>query len=308
MIILLLSCVILILAIVLLFLIFRLNKNSRDLLLHQRIDSLKEELNKNFVATHLEASKNLLGEFSRLYEKLGHLDRETTEILNLSKSFVDILKPTKSRGLVGESILENLLTDILPAETVLKQHTFRNGKKVDFAIKLKEGLIPIDAKFSLEAFRNYLEAPAQDKEKQRKLCIESLKTRVEETHQYIQPAEGTLEFSLMYVPSEALYYFLITETELLEYAHRLRVFIVGPNSFYVYLKTLLIGLGALKVEERAKQLYAGLKGLEIEMAKLTQDYTILGSHLRNAGSKYEEVYKKIEGLNLKLTYLNKQEQ
>ncbi|MCM8787890.1 MAG: DNA recombination protein RmuC, partial [Candidatus Omnitrophica bacterium] len=283
-----------------LFLVFRLSNTKHDLLLHQKIDDLKDNFTKSIFLNQTEVSKNLLSEFSKLYEKIGSLDRESNEILNLTRSFYDIFKPNKRRGILGESILENLIKDVLPQEVIFPQYTFRNGKKVDFAIKLKEGIIPIDAKFSLDVFKNYLEAAESEKEKYKKIFIDSLKARIDETSNYILPDEKTLDFSLMYLPSEALYYFIITETSLLEYAQKKKVFIVGPNTFYAYLKTILIGFEALKIEEKAKEIYNNLARLNDEVVRLFQDYVILGTHLRNASLKYEEVRKKVEILSGKI--------
>ncbi|MCM8831614.1 MAG: DNA recombination protein RmuC [Candidatus Omnitrophica bacterium] len=289
-----------------LILIFKLSSTRTDFLLHQKIDALKDTFTKNIFDIQVEASKNLLSEFSKLYEKIGNLSKESNEILVLTKSFYDILKPTKTRGILGEFILENLIKDVLPKEVVFSQYVFKNGKKVDFVIKLQEGLLPIDAKFSLEVFKNYLTASDEEKERYKKVLSDSIKLRIDETSTYILPDEGTLDFSLMYVPSEALYYFIINETSLLEYAHKKKVFIVGPNTFYVYLKTIFIGFKALKIEEKAKEIYDNLNRLNEETVKLFQDYTVLGTHLRNASLKYDEVRKRLELLSGKILNIVKE--
>jgi DNA recombination protein RmuC len=303
-----LPIILVILLIIIVILIFKVGRTKEDLLLHQKIDSLKDEFTKNVLQVQSETSKNLLGELSKLYEKIGSLDRESNEILNLTKSFHDILKPTKTRGIFGESILDSIIKDVLPQEAVLSQYVFRNGKKVDFAIKLPQGLVPIDAKFSLDTFKNYLEAPQSERERKKKIFSDSIKDRIEETGSYIFPDEGTTDFSLMYIPSEAVYYFIITETVLLEFAHQKRVFIVGPNTLYAYLKTILIGFQALKVEARAKEIYNSLRRLDEEIKALLGDYTTLGTHLRNAVAKYDEVRKEIEGLSIKLASISKKEE
>jgi DNA recombination protein RmuC len=104
----------------------------------------------------------------------------------------------------------------------------------------------------------------------------------------------------MYVPSEAVYYFLITETDILDYAHKKKVFLVGPNNFYVYLNTILIGLRALKIEKRSKEVYNLLEKLIKDLEVIQQDYFTLGGHLKNAFLKFEEIRKKLESFNLQL--------
>jgi DNA recombination protein RmuC len=298
-----------VLLIIFLIFIFKATRTKDNLLLHQKIDSLREELTKNILQSQsdfLKTSQTISEELTKLYEKIGSLNRDSTEILKFTKSFYDILKPTKTRGILGETILENLIKDILPKDIVSSQFSFRNGKKVDFLIKLPQGCVPIDAKFSLETFKNYMESSPEDKEKYKKIFVDSVKRRIEESASYIFPNEGTTDFSLMYVPSEAVYYTIITDTSLLDYAHQKKVFIVGPNNLYVYLKTILIGFQALKIEKRAKQIYATLKSLDVQVSGLLQDYSILGNHLKNAFAKYEDVRRKIENFSLKLTNMSKE--
>jgi len=295
--------VIIVLLIIIFIILLKKNAGVQDDLLHQKIDYLKDEFTKNILQSQtnsLEVSKNLLGELSKLYEKIGNLDRDNSQILNLTRSFHDILKPTKARGVVGEVILEALIRDILPADVILTQYTFRNGKKVDFAIKLPQGLVPIDAKFSLDTFKSYIEAQETDREKLKKSFFDGVKKRVDETSTYIFTDEGTTDFCLMYVPSEAVYYSIVTETSMLDYAHAKRVFVVGPSTLYAYLKTIFIGLNALKIERKAKEIYDILRRLDSDIEVVLQEHAVLGTHLRNASLKYDEVKKKIESLSLKI--------
>jgi len=293
---------------ILLLLFAKMFKGSQDILLHQKIDSLREELTRRTLETQntlFDTQKNLTDYLTQLYKEIGNINQESLQILNLTKSFHEILKPTKKRGIVGESILENILKDTLPQEMLVSQYTFSNGRRVDFLIKLPEGNLPVDAKFSLDTFKNYLEAPEHQKELTKRAVLDGIKKRIDESSQYILPEEGTLDFAFMYIPSEAVYYFLITETDLIEYAKKKRVFIVGPNNFYVYLQTLLFGMKALRIEEKAKIIYNSLKGLELDVENLLKEYAVLGSHLRSASNKYEEIRKKIENTHLKLSSMDK---
>lgn len=296
----LLLAILALLLIILVLLIFKSGKARSDILFHQKIDSLNESFTRNILQAQSTSSKTITDEFSRLYEKIGGLGSESREILNLARSFHDVLKPTKTRGVIGESILENLLKDVLPQETVLVQYGFKDGKRVDFAIKLPTGLVPLDAKFSLESFKNYLEASGPQKESQRRLCIESVKKRILETAGYIYPDEGTTDFALMYIPSEAVYYFIVTETSLSEFAVQKKVFITGPNTLYAYLKTIFLGFQAMKIEKKAGEIYRSLQRLDKDIAGFIRDYTVLGSHLRSASLKYEELARRVEKISLRL--------
>jgi len=251
-------------------------------------------------SSFLDSQRTVAEGISKLYEKIGGLDRGSQEILQLTKSFHDILKPTKTRGILGESILENLLRDVLPKEVVISQYGFKDGKRVDFAIKLPTVIVPIDAKFPVESFRNYVDAKEVDKKAQYRICLDSIKKRILETATYIYPDEGTSDFALMYVPSEAVYYFIITETEALEFANQKKVFVVGPSTLYAYLKTILVGFQAMKIEKRARQIYDNLKRLEKDLVVFMRDYGTLGTHIRSASSKYEDLSKRIERISSRL--------
>jgi len=248
----------------------------------------------------LDSQKVVAEGISKIYERIGGLDKENQEILQLTKSFHDILRPTKARGIFGESILENLLRDILPKEVVIPQYGFKDGKRVDFVIKLPTVIVPIDAKFSVEPFKNYNDAKEGDKKTCRRICLDSIKKRILETATYIYPDEGTSDFALMYVPSEAVYYFIITETETLEFANQKKVFIVGPNTLYAYLKTIFVGFQAIKIEKKTRQIYDNLKRLEKDVVVFIRDYATLGTHIRSASSKYDELSRRIERISSKL--------
>jgi DNA recombination protein RmuC len=292
---------IVLLAILFILLIY-LRKNKKEEI-SKKLELLKTEISKDLNQTqtnYLHSFNSIFSQLTKLYEKMGGLDKESKEIHSLTKTFQTILIPTKKRGTLGEDLVESLLREVLPGETILTQHTFKDGKRVDFAVKLADALIPIDAKFSLDTFRNYAEAEESEKKQKRKICLESIKKRITETAQYIYPNEGTVDFSLMYVPSESVYYFIVTDTNLLEFARSKKVFITGPNTLYIYLKTLCIGFRALKIERSAKQIYDILGRLEKDVGDFIKDYNILGTHLRSASSKYQELNQKIENVSLQL--------
>jgi DNA recombination protein RmuC len=246
------------------------------------------------------SSQGISQELNKLYERIGGLDKESRQILELTKSFHGILQPTKTRGILGESILENLLRDILPKEVLFPQYGFKDGKKVDFVIKLPDVIVPIDAKFSLDTFNNYLNASSQDKERLRRSCLEGIKKRILEVASYVYPDEGTTDFAFMYVPSEAVYYFIVAETSLLDFAHQKKVFVVGPNTLYAYLKTIFVGFQALKIEKKARSIYDNLKRLEKDVLVLGREYSILGTHIRNISLKYDDVAKRVDNISAKL--------
>lgn len=259
-------------------------------------------------SNHTASFNSIFSQLSGLYEKMGGLDRESKEIHSLTKEFQNILIPTKKRGIAGESLAENLLRDVLPDGVLLTQHSFKDGKKVDFAIKLPAGLVPVDAKFSLEVFANWQQAESFQEKQKKKILIDSIKKQICQAAGYIYPDQGTVDFSLMYLPSEAIYSFVTGENGLTDFARQKKVFITGPNTLYAYLNTLCIGFKALNIEKSTRQVYNALERLEKDLAAFNKDYQVLGNHLRLANLKYQELSQKIEGLSFQLAAIEKEKE
>jgi DNA recombination protein RmuC len=189
------------------------------------------------------------------------------------QSLQDILKNPKQRGILGEYYLETLLKNILPSTNFQMQYKFSNSEIVDAVVFIKDKIIPIDSKFSLENYNRLVEEKNPiEKEKFEKLFVNDLKNRIIETSKYIRPSEGTMEFAFMFIPHEAIYYDLIinkvgSENLIQTAAHKYKVIIVSPTSFLAYLQTVLQGLKALQIEETAKDIVKRVEELENKNCK-----------------------------------------
>ena len=222
-------------------------------------------------------------------QELTRVSEGQKQVMNITeqlKSLQDILKNPKQRGVLGEYYLESLLKNVMPPGSYQMQYGFPNGTIVDAAVFVKDKVIPVDSKFSLENYNRIVEAtdPAE-KERLQKVFVQDLKNRIVETAKYIQPEQGTTDFAFMFIPHEAIYYDLLvntigavgddTENLVQRAAGRYRVIIVSPTSFLAYLQTVLQGLKAMQIEESA-----------IKIIKRVED---LGRHLKT----YEEYHNKL---------------
>jgi len=203
---------------------------------------------------------------------------------------------------MGETLLENLLSQVLPKEHYQTQYRFKSTDVVDAVICLGERLVPVDAKFSLENFQKMLDAADElGKEAFRKKFIQDVKNRINEiSAKYILPAENTYDFALMYIPAENVYYEVIIREDIFSYSMSKKVIPVSPNTFYAYLQVICMGLRGLKVEENAKVILKSLGALSIETAKFKEDFDILGSHLLNANTKYADAQKRLDKVSERL--------
>ncbi|MCI4398115.1 MAG: DNA recombination protein RmuC [Acidobacteria bacterium] len=258
-------------------------------LVQQQLQGQSEILQK-----HMQGSQVTL---SALTEKMGAIQQASVRMAELGKEMEELqslLRSPKPRGTLGEIGLEGLLNDILPRENVLSQYAFKDGKKVDFAIKLDRGLLPIDAKFPVEDFQRYVEAQEEEKPKARKAFHANLKKKIDEIAKlYVRPDEGTLPLALMYLPAESLYYEAFVarergEEDLWEYSFSKSVLPLSPATLAAYLKTVAMGLKAAAVEQSARQVMQLLQSLERNLAAFRESHEVLGKHLNNAQQKYEE--------------------
>jgi DNA recombination protein RmuC len=284
-------------------------------MIQQEMNALREQMSTNLsqntgtINQRLDNAARLYGE---LRDQLGQLSQANAQIQAMVKdvsSLQDILRPPKLRGGMGEVLLENLLREILPPEHYEFQHRFRTGDIVDSVIRLKEGLVPVDAKFPLENFRRMLEAKTDEERKAaRREFARNVKKHIDDIHEkYILTEEGTFPFALMYIPAENVYYETIIKGEeddgekaLYAYATSKQVMPVSPNSFYAYLLTLAQGFRGLKIEERALEIINHLNRLKQELDRFTDDFRKVGMHLSNAQTRFGEAEKRLTRFEEKL--------
>jgi DNA recombination protein RmuC len=284
-------------------------------MIQQEMNALRDQMS-NSLSQNTGTINQRLDNAARLYgelrNQLGQLSQANAQIQAMVKdvsSLGDILRPPKLRGGMGEVLLENLLGEILPVEHYSLQYRFREGTIVDAVIRLKEGMVPVDAKFPLENFRRMLEAASdEDRKAARKEFVRNVKKHIDDIHdRYIRQEEGTFPFALMYIPAENVYYETIirgdeedSEKALYAYATSKQVMPVSPNSFYAYLLTLAQGFRGLKIEERALEIIHHLNRLRQELDRFTEDFRKVGMHLTNAQTRFGEAEKRLTRFEEKL--------
>lgn len=235
-------------------------------------------------------------------EELGRV----REIGQAMREFQEFLRSPKLRGGVGEQVLKDLLAEVLPKSNFQCPYQFRGGEIIDAIVKTRQGLIPIDSKFPMENFQKYLKAQGREKENYLKEFIRDIKKHIDDiSRKYILPQEGTLDYAIMYIPVESVFSEIINRQEILEYAHAKNILLVSPNTFYYFLKIIMIGLEGAKIEEASKRILDGLKAIQQESIKFGEELTTLASHIEHAKSasdrvqsRYGKLAGRIDGLRL----------
>ncbi|MFA6082240.1 MAG: DNA recombination protein RmuC [Patescibacteria group bacterium] len=310
----------------------RRGKSTDNALLHQRMDALNTGMLQQMqqfqllLQTQLQEHRETLDKsgasvgqkldqtttlFNQVTERLAHLDEGSKQILAIGKdltSLQDILKTPKLRGNLGELFLGDMLAQLLPKDQYKLQYNFKSGERVDAVVKLHDGLlVPIDAKFPMENFRRLVDSKNDlEKEQMSKAFKSDVKKHIDDiAKKYILPAEGTFDFALMYVPAENLYYETVLKDDkddsVLSYAFAKKVIPVSPNTLYIYLQAILLGLKGLKIEEQAHHILTNLQTLAHDFEKFSKSYSGLGSHIQGAQTKYLETEKQINKIELRLS-------
>jgi DNA recombination protein RmuC len=282
----------------------KISENSRD---------MRESLHMQFSRSQEQFSESarLIRDVTSGLTKLDETNKQVISFADQLQNLQDILKNPKQRGILGEYYLETLLKNVLPPGQYQMQYMFKSGEIVDAAVFVKEKIIPIDSKFSLENYNKLSEEKnLAEREKLEKIFVNDLKLRIQETSKYIRPAEGTMDFAFMFIPHEAIYYDLLvnkigamteeTDNLIQRAASKYRVIIVSPTSFLAYLQTVLQGLKALQIEETAKDIVKRVEELGNHLKKYEEYHSKLGmslgtvvNHYNNSGKELKKVDKDV---------------
>lgn len=270
--------------------------------LGQRVEnstnSVDQKLTKNMQMfnTRLDKAAEVI---SRVQKNIG----EFSEIGRSMKDLQDFLSSPKMRGNIGEQILNDLLKQNFPMESYSLQYTFKNGSKVDAVIKTSSGLIPIDAKFPMENFRKMLhEDLDNEKKKIKKIFASDVKKHITDiSKKYILAEENTVDYAIMYIPSEAIYYEIINDSDLFDYAGTQRVLPVSPMSFFAYMKAILMSYEGVKIQTKAKEILEILRSIKKDYEKIDSSWNVLTRHMTNAYNQVAQVSKNMMSLGQKIS-------
>lgn len=287
------------------------NKDKGFLLLQNQLSDLQKVVDSKLSESHA-ATFRQFGESKKIIEsvteKLTRLEDTNKQVLNFTEKLErlqDLLKNPKQRGILGEYFLETVLKNVLPPGSYQMQYSFKDGLIADAVVFVKNKIIPIDSKFSLENYNRLIEEKDErEKERLEKTFKQDLKTRIDETSKYIKPSEDTMDFAFMFIPAEAIYYDLlvnqvgavkVSTRDLVEYAMKEKhVIIVSPTSFLAYLQTVLQGLRALQIEESAKEIRKNVEKLGKHMLNYESYLNKVGNSLSTTVSHYNNAYKEFE--------------
>jgi DNA recombination protein RmuC len=236
-------------------------------------------------------------------KQLGSIEEFGKDMKDLS----NVLKSPKLRGGLGEQFLYDIIGDTLPKDFYATQYKFKNGAVCDAVIFSANGIIPIDSKFSMENYKAMVDSDNdKDRDSYRKEFTKDVKKRIDEiATKYILPDEGTTEQAVMYIPSESIYYELITNNQpVIEYSNQRKVVLSSPNTITFLLKTILIAYKQTQLNKSATEIMRSLDGLIVEGSKFNEELEVLEGHvvrtsksMENVKSRYGKLFGKMEKMH-----------
>lgn len=309
--------------------------NDSVLLIQNQIQDLARLVDQKITDTHkivnetqTNINKTIQGQFNQslkvitdVTERLTKLDETNRQVVGFAdqlQSLQDTLQNPKHRGILGEYYLETVLKNVLPPSSYQMQYKFENGEIVDAVVFIKNQIIPIDSKFSLENYNRIIE----ERDPEQKQILENkfkndLKNRIDETSKYIRPKEKTMDFAFMFIPAEGIYYDLLINKvgtikvnthDLIEYAFKEKhVIIVSPTSFFAYLQTVLQGLRALQIEESAKEIRERVEELGRHILAYDEYLKKLGNNISTVVNSYNTAAKEFNKIDKDVARITKTE-
>lgn len=291
------------------------DEDQTFLILQDQLERLRNTIDNKFERSSSDLHQVLHRQSTEVNRLMNDITRDLTEVREGNKqvfsmteqlqNLQDILKNPKQRGILGEYYLETLLKNVLPSNSYQMQYAFPDETIVDAVVFVKDKIIPIDSKFSLENYNRISETndPAE-KARFEKIFINDLKNRIAETAKYIKPEQNTMDFAFMFIPHEAIYYDLIinkigivteeTENLIQRAASKYKVIIVSPTSFLAYLQTVLQGLKAMQIEESAKDIVKRVGELGKHLKAYEEYHNKLGNTLGTAVGHYSNASKELK--------------
>lgn len=274
-----------------------LQKNKSDDTLLEWLKTMQSTINSsstNMVKTLQENSKQLNERLDRAATVIRDVGKEVGQMSEIGRSMKDLqdfLKSPKLRGNIGEQVLKDLISQMFPKNSFHIQYQFKSGERVDAAIQTDAGILPIDAKFPMENFQKMSKAENSiDKNLFQKEFAKDIKKHISDiAKKYILPEEGTMDFALMYVPSESVYYELVNMLDIMDFAKQSRVYVVSPTTLYAHLQTILLSFEGKKIESRSRDLFKMLRALQVDYNKVEENMVVLGKHINNSQSQFNNV-------------------
>lgn len=237
---------------------------------------------------------------------IGDLKKNVGEMNEVGKGIRDLqefLQSPKMRGNLGEQVLSDMIGQTFPKNSFYLQYAFRSGMKVDAVIKTDAGLLCIDSKFPMGNFTAMHKSETEtERAKAKKDFVSDVKKHLGDiSKKYILPEEETMDFALMYIPSESVYYEVVNSQELMDFAKDSRVYPVSPNTLYAHLQVLLLSFQGKELEHKSREVLQLLRAVQKDYVRVEEQMSVLNKHITNSYNTVNAVNSGFAALGQKLS-------
>lgn len=278
--------------------------------LQTSLTSVLQQSDKNVTDTLQKSYQSLNERLDNATKVIGELKSETgkfSEIGHSMQALQDLLNSPKLRGNVGEQILTDLMAQVLPADAYETQYRFRSGDIVDAVIKTRAGLISVDSKFPIDNYSKLIQCSTKSEQAEvTKLFVTDVKKHIKAiATKYINTSEDTVDFALMYVPAESVYYEIaVNQPDLCQCAQNARVLLVSPSTFYAFLRTILVSFEGQRIAKEAQLILQQLRTIQKESVQFAAKLDTLSRHVTNAYNNMTSVSTEFNQLQTKINLTN----
>ena len=253
-------------------------------------DTLEKRLGESFkiVSERLEQVHKGLGEMQNLASGVGDLKKVLTNV--------------KTKGILGEYQLANIIEQLLPTEQYEENIATRPGssERVEFAIRMPGNSeddvvwLPIDSKFPLQGYENLLDAREAGDLEGISAVLNDVTATTEKfakdiSEKYVE-APHTTDFGIMFLPIESLYAEVLRHPGLFETLQRKhRITITGPTTMSALLNSLQMGFRTLAVTKRSSEVWKILEAVKTEFGKFSSKLELVDKQLSTAKRSLEDL-------------------
>lgn len=263
----------------------------------EKLVNISQELRKELESKLENIQKDIQEKLEKTTEKTAKIEEVARVLEGHSldlKNLKEVLAGTKSRGIFGEKALEEILKEF-PSNIYEKQYKI-GSFIVDFVLKINETIIPIDSKFPYSSYAKILQTESEtEKEKLRKELIRAIKSHIDSiSTKYILPIRETVEFAIMFLPAEGLFYELISNKEydeIWDYSREKSVFISSPRNFEIVCAQISLILKKQEFARNIQDILKSLLQLDKDISEITAYLEKARSQLSNSTTNLEQAYR-----------------
>lgn len=261
----------------------------------QHLESKKKLIDANLqeIGTAL---KDLVDKSTKLEEGLASSKEQTEQLRSTTDGLRKVLSSSQARGKWGERMVEDIL-QLLGLEEGLNyqtQVTLKSGSRPDFTFLLpKSKKINLDVKFPIDQYEYYIEAESDsDAQQAKRKFLADVKNHIKDVagRGYVSPADGTVDYAMVFIPNEAIYGFIHqNDASLLDYALEQRIILCSPITLYAVLSLVRQAVRNFAMEEKAGEIFKLLESFQKQWTKYIGQMDKLGRSLESAQRDYQEL-------------------